>query len=50
MLKKEYIDLNMGVYVYDDFNSLENVIDQLDQIDTVSKVEYNVINPYIMPE
>lgn len=50
MLKKEYIDLKMGVYVYDNFNSLEKVIDLLEQIDTVSKVEYNVINPYIAPE
>ena len=50
MLKKEYIDLNMGVYVYNNFNRLEDLIDSLEQIDTVSKVEYNVINPYIMPE
>lgn len=50
MLKKEYIDLNMGVYVYNNFNRLEDLIDLLEQIDTVSKVEYNVINPYIMPE
>jgi len=50
MLKKEYIDLNMGVYVFNNFNRLEDLIDLLEQIDTVSKVEYNVINPYIMPE
>lgn len=50
MLKKEYIDLNMGVYVYNNFNRLEDLIDLLEQIDTVLKVEYNVINPYIMPE
>lgn len=49
-LKKEYIDLNMGLYVHNDFNSLEEKINFLKDINTVSSVRYNVINPYILAE
>ena len=50
MLKKEYIDLNMGLYVHSDFNSLEEKINFLKDINTISSVRYNVINPYILAE
>ena len=50
MLKKEYIDLNMGVYVHNNFNTLENKIESLKEISSISNVQYNVIDPYIMPE
>ena len=50
MLKKEYIDLNMGLYVHSDFNSLEEKINLLKDINTISSVRYNVINPYILAE
>ncbi|MFL2702780.1 MAG: hypothetical protein ACJ0FX_00650 [Gammaproteobacteria bacterium] len=50
MLKKEYIDLNMGVYVHNDFTTLENKISFLKEINSVTDVKYNVINPYIYPE
>jgi hypothetical protein len=50
MLKKEYIDLNMGLYVHSDFNSLEDKMNFLKDINTISSVRYNVINPYILPE
>ena len=50
MLKKEYIDLNMGVYVHNNFNNLENKIESLQEISSISNVQYNVIDPYILPE
>lgn len=50
MLKKEYIDLNMGVYVHNNFNTLENKIESLQEISSISNVQYNVIDPYILPE
>ena len=50
MLKKEYIDLNMGLYVHSDFSSLEEKINLLKDINTISSVRYNVINPYILAE
>ena len=50
MLKKEYIDLNMGLYTHSDFNSLEDKINFLKNINTISSVRYNVINPYIQAE
>ena len=49
MLKKEFIDLNMGLYTYDDFNSLESKINYIKKINSVSEVKYNVINPYVVP-
>ena len=49
MLKKEFIDLNMGLYTYDDFNSLESKINYIEKINSVSEVKYNVINPYVVP-
>lgn len=49
-LKKEYIDLNMGLYIHSDFNSLEDKISLLKDINTISSVRYNVINPYILGE
>ena len=49
-LKKEYIDLNMGLYIHSDFNSLEDKISLLKEINTISSVRYNVINPYILGE
>ena len=50
MLKKEYIDLNMGLYIHSDFNTLEGKINFLKDINTISSVRYNVINPYILAE
>ena len=50
MLKKEFIDLNMGLYSYSDFSSLEEKINLLKDINTISSVRYNVINPYILAE
>ena len=50
MLKKEYIDLNMGVYVHNNINNLENKIESLQEISSISNVQYNVIDPYILPE
>ena len=50
MLKKEYIDLNMGLYIHSDFNTLEEKINFLKDINTISSVRYNVINPYILAE
>lgn len=50
MLKKEYIDLNMGLYAHSDFNSLEEKINFLKDINIISSVRYNVINPYILAE
>jgi len=50
MLKKEYIDLNIGIYEHKDFSSLENKIDSLKRISSISDVQYNIINPYIVPE
>ena len=50
MLKKEYIDLNIGIYVHKDFSTLENKIDFLKRISSISDVQYNIINPYIVPE
>ena len=50
MLKKEYIDLNMGLYVHNDFDSLEDKISLLKDINTIASVRYNVINPYILAE
>ena len=49
MLKKEFIELNMGLYVYDDFTTLENKITYLEKMESVSEVQYDVINPYITP-
>ena len=49
MLKKEFIELNMGLYVYDDFTTLENKITNLEKMESVSEVQYDVINPYITP-
>lgn len=49
MLKKEFIDLNMGLYTYDDFNSLESKMNYIEKINSVSEVKYNVINPYVVP-
>ena len=49
MLEKEFIDLNMGLYTYDDFNSLESKINYIEKINSVSEVKYNVINPYVVP-
>ena len=49
MLKKEFIDLNMGLYTFDDFNSLESKINYIEKINSVSEVKYNVINPYVVP-
>ena len=49
MLKKEFIDLNMGLYTYDDFNSLESKMNYIKKINSVSEVKYNVINPYVVP-
>jgi len=50
MLKKEYIDLNMGVYVHNNFNTLESKIEFLKETSSISNVQYNVIDPYILPE
>lgn len=50
MLKKEYIDLNVGLYVHNDFDSLEDKISLLKDINTIESVRYNVINPYILAE
>jgi len=50
MLKKEYIDLNMGVYVHNNFNTLENKIESLQEISSISDIQYNIINPHILPE
>lgn len=50
MLKKEYIDLNMGLYVHNNFNTLEDKIKFLQEISSISDIQYNIINPYILPE
>lgn len=50
MLKKEYIDLNMGVYVHNNFNTLDDKIKFLQESSSISNVQYNVIDPYILPE
>ena len=50
MLKKEYIDLNMGVYVHNNFNTLDSKIEFLKETSSISNVQYNVIDPYILPE
>ncbi len=50
MLKKEYLDLNMGEYVHKNFNTLEEKINSLKDMNLISDVQYNVINPYILPE
>ena len=50
MLKKEYVDLNMGIYIHKDFSTLEKKINSLEEMDSISEVQYNVINPYILPE
>jgi len=47
-LKKEFVDLNLGIYEHDNFNSLEDKIDMLKDINTISDVQYNIINPYIL--
>ena len=50
MLKKEYIDLKLGIYIHKDFNTLESKINFLKEINLVSDVQYNIINPYILSE
>tara|TARA_B100001093_G_C26857643_1_gene1028212 strand:+ start:7292 stop:7972 length:681 start_codon:yes stop_codon:yes gene_type:complete len=50
MLKKEYFDLNMGVYIHKEFSTLESKIDFLEEINLISDVQYNVIDPYKLPE
>ena len=50
LLKKEYIDLNIGVYVHNNFNNLEDKMNFLKDIETISSVKYNVIDPYILPQ
>jgi len=40
----------MGVYVHNNFNTLENKIESLQEISSISNVQYNVIDPYILPE
>lgn len=50
MLKKEYIDLNMGLYVHNNFNTLEDKIKFLQEISSISDIQYNIINPHILPE
>ena len=50
ILKKEYLDLNIGVYVHDSFNTLEEKINTLQDMNLTSEVQYNVIDPYVIPE
>ena len=50
ILKKEYLDLNIGVYVHDSFNTLEDKINTLQDMNLTSEVQYNVIDPYVIPE
>jgi len=50
MLQKEYFDLNMGIYTHKDFGTLESKINSLEEISSISDVQYNIIDPYILPE
>ena len=50
MLQKEYFDLNMGIYSHKDFSTLVSKINALEEINSISDVQYNVIDPYILPE
>ena len=50
ILKKEYLGLNIGVYVHDSFNTLEEKINTLQDMNLTTEVQYNVIDPYVIPE
>ena len=50
ILKKEYLDLNIGVYVHDSFNTLEEKINTLQDMNLTTEVQYNVIDPYVIAE
>jgi len=50
MLQKEYFDLNMGIYTHKNFSTLVSKINALEEINSISDVQYNVIDPYILPE
>ena len=50
VLLEEYQDINHAAFVHNDFNTLEEKISLLEDLNLVSDVSYNVIDPSVMPE